>query len=288
MSIYISNNAYLASLPQDIPNRAIIGYKSILTINDITASGTVFNPENMWSPDTYMKARFGPSAASPALTFQRNVIMANPANAPVDYVGLFGHQFGSLGFSVKVQQSTNGGSTWTDITDAAVPPDDGPIVWFFDETQAGHVRIHARKLATSIPETTITHVRMGQLLRLERPMFQGQRPPIVSNARGVDPRSDSGNYFSPVVTSEYKNWSINQTNNSPAYVRTHIVPFIAHMNNLRPDDGYPKGSFFYVPRPEDYPQEVVYAAKPLNQAVEPENSGPRDYMSWSCSGEAFV
>lgn len=294
MSIYISNANYLSDVEIALRrNRGAVGYHSHFGLGEISTTG--FAPEaqypiqNAWSPDTYTRCRWPGRFAMPSGTDTINIVFANSGAQDTDYLAIFGHNFGSLGYTLKVQESTDGGDTWDDITTPVIPPaDDGPILWHYDSTDAALIRLNATvSYSGALIQRFLTHIRCGELLRLQRPRLGGTKPPLIKNSIGIDPESDKGNYFVPVITSQNMTWDINQINNTPAFVRASIVPFINHMNCIG-DVDRPQGAFFYVPRPEDYPNEIAYCAKPLNQKVEPEYMASNGLMQWSCNGGAFI
>lgn len=295
MSIYISNSIYLAGTPSngDInENNPILGYHSILTPDDFSSSYAAQGGENinMWSPDTasmWIGENYGNDEPE---TLTQFVYLKNPNNETVNYIGIARHNFGSQGLSYKIQYTNDGRVTWNDITDFRLPSSDDSILIYFDDNSAGEFRIFISFYGLSMPAPRIAHVKLGIALVLQRRIYVGHMPAtLAKNVKKTTHGSESGQYLGQVVHRSYYQTSLSQENNSPAFVRENIVPFINHVNGHTVTENTAPATFFFAWRPSDYPDEVIYGWTGDN--IQPENQGGDTLggrMSWSCNIEAVA
>lgn len=296
MSVYISNALYLQTISQqDAYDRPILGWHSVVRPQDITVSGTGTsgaggeNVAAMWSPDTYTFWRGSQFHSSN--TSNIYITLANPGAALVDYVGIAGHNFSDGGFepfSFQMQHSFNG-TSWTNTTGLVLTSNTSAIMLHFNALHAPFHRL--RIVVPPLPSgqnarVQVAHIRMGRMLRLQRKIYVGVTPfTLDKRVEKIVSVSDSGKYLGTRVKSIHNLYSINQENNNPAWVRTHIVPFLDHAELIKSSGAGPAGTFFAAWRPESYPDEVLYCHPPSN-ITRPNNQRPNGMMRWSISGEA--
>lgn len=251
--ISISNAIYLASVT-DLGKRPIIGYQSILTINDITAdSETADNPAvNMWSPDTssYWQSDTIPTGQTLYIYFE------NPSQYDIDYIGIARHNFFTGNIVYSLEMFEPGTSTWTAIIDQETVGDDAVIFHYFDTVNEAQLRL---KLECDITPPIIGHIKLGEVLILERPMYVGVEPPTLSpRSKRTTNVSQTGQYLGQVITQRWHQAVCEQKNVTPDFVRNSFYPFVLHCQGQLPDDGTAQGTYFYAWRPSDYPAEVIY------------------------------
>ena len=292
--IYISNSLYISGgLGDDFnDNNPIIGYHSVLTPDDITApTETSLRPAyNAWTPDTALVWEgFGAVAFPGGVTVTQHLVLENSNNALIDYIGIARHNFGSAQLTYRIQYSDDGGTTWGDITTDAIVGTDDAIMHYFDARTSGFFRIRITKTSTEVPAPIVGHVKLGQALVLQRRMYVGHTPGITKNVKRQSYGSENGQYLGQVIQRSYRTTTIQQENNSPAFVRANILPFVNHVNGHVVVDGTAPSTFFFAWRPSDYPDEVLYGWTRDN--IEPENQGGDKLggrMSWSCNVEAIA
>ena len=90
----------------------------------------------------------------------------------------------------------------------------------------------------------------------------------------VNGRSEAGDFLGRIVLGEATQTQINLQNLTPAWLRTHLRPFI---------DAARETPFFFAWRPADYPREVGFAwltddPKPVNQLANGMMSASFDLM----------
>lgn len=284
MSIYISNSAYISGLSDDIgPDNGIIGYHSVLTPDGIIASDTVAgrSPSNMWTPDTASVWQ----GENGTVSTTQYVTLINQNNETINYIGVAKHNLGTVGFTYTIQHSTDGGSTWANVSSPKVMATNNAIIDYFDDKISGHFRIRLQKTAATIDAPIIAHVKMGEALVLQRRIHANYEPPLANYVKKIENVSESGQYLGQIVVRTYKKpGSIEQQNNTPEFVRTYIVPFIRHCNGEIEAEDTAVSTFFWAWRPTSYPDEVVYCW--ASNIEMPKNQSGIALMSWSVDIEA--
>lgn len=293
MSIYISNSLFLSqTLGSDFnANNPIIGYHSILTPSSITApvSVSVRPAINAWSPDTSLVWE-GEAYSGASTTFTQYLHLANTGSESVDYIGIARHNFGSEAYEYTIQSSDDGGTNWIDRSTPKIVSKDDAILEFFDARTSGIFRIKIEKTGTDIAAPIIGHVKLGRALVLQRRIYTGHEPATLArNVKKTTYGSESGQYLGQVVHRSYYKTSLTQENNSPAFVRNSVVPFINHVNGHNVVSDTAPATFFFAWRPSDYPDEVIYGW--TNDNIQPENQGGDSMggrMKWGMSIEAIA
>ncbi len=297
MSIYISNALYISGgLGADInENNPIIGWHSVLTPSDIIATEYFSGKSavNMWNPDTSSVWEGETVSDTPSVSTTQYIELINSDNAPIDYIGVARHNLGTVGFTYTIQHSTNGGSSWSNVTTPRVIGTDSAILDYFDQLLSGNFRIKLEKSASGFPAAIqgpiVAHIKMGVALILQRRIYAGHKPPLVAKVRKISNGSESGQYLGAIITRSYHTSEIEQQNNSPSFVRTYIKPFLNHINGHSVNTNTAPCSFFFSWRPGDYPDEIVYGWTTDN--VEPENQGGDSMggrMKWGLSMECVA
>lgn len=290
MSIYISNSLYLGGgLGADFnENNPIIGYHSILVPADFSASSPVAArpAANMWTPDTASVWEGNPYSGVIA-NYEETIEISNSANRTVNYVGIAKHNFGDGGYTYVFQYSTDGGSTWSDITTPRIVGRNDAIVDYFDDVTYALFRIKLTKTSAEVIAPIIAHVKLGEALVLQRRIYVGHKPATMAKkVKKITNGSENGQYLGQEIVRSYYTSECSQSNNTPDFVRENIAPFIDHINGDVEVEGSAPASFFFAWRPGDYPDEVVYGWTDDN--IEPENERTNGMMKWSFSMEAVA
>lgn len=271
--INISNALYITALPT-LGNRPIVGWQSIITLSNLSASEELASRPaiNLWNPDTYLvwEADVVPTDGLIYITIE------NTGSDAVDYIGIAKHNFGTAGIEYNLQESDNG-ADYTDVTDARTPTDDSAIVDYFDQSSANYFRLQLNCGATA---PVIGHMKLGAALILQHPMYVGHEPETLSRyCRDIANVSDTGQYLGTVIVRRWQEGMVKQQNTEASWVRTYLTQFIQHVAIDRPDDGTPQGPFFFAWRPAVYPLECIYGwAKP--GSIKPQNQSPNGDMEY--------
>lgn len=298
MSIYISNSLYLSGgLGPDInSDNPIIGWQSVLLPENIQADEFVPGrlAVNMWNPDTSSLWEGVTVAGSPSASTTQYITLINADNAPIDYIGIARHNFGTVGYTYTIQHSTNGGGSWSNVTSPRIPATDAAIMDYFDSRTSGMFRIKLEKTLAGSPAIIagpiIAHIKLGKALILQRRIYVGHKPgTIAKKVRKVTNGSESGQYLGAIITRSYHTSECQQQNNTPAFVRAYIKPFIDHVNGHLAENNTAPCTFFFAWRPTAYPEEIVYGWTQDN--IEPENQGSDSMggrMKWGFNMECIA
>lgn len=269
--IYLSDNLYVSpgSSPDFNANSPVIGYQSVLTIDDISASGISFqDPKNAWSPDTYSTWVGGDIPANQQNT--QFLYLHNTDLRPIDYIGLARHNFGEEGYIFSVDESSDQ-STWTPVTTDKTTTNESSIIELFEERTTEFFRV---KIEMTIDNSApiVGHVKMGKSLTLQRRIYVNHTPaPLAASVKRQTLNSENGQFLGQIIKSKYHTTECVQENNTPQFVREFIVPFINHANGIVQIPDTAPSTFFFAWRPEDYPEEVVYGW--TNDNIQPLNQG---------------
>lgn len=291
--IYISNNLFLTGLAEGInANNPLIGWHSILRPWDIVADEDPENPGrlavNMWNPDTASVWSGESQASFPApISVDYEILLNNPNNEVVDYLGIAKHNFGTQGYTYRFQESTDGGNTWGTITGPKIFGNDNAIIEYFEPRTSGLFRILLQKTGNIVIGPIIAHIKLGEIMVLQRRIYVGHRPATLSRkVKRITNGSESGQYLGQEIVRSYYTASLEQRNNTPEYVRQEVKPFIDHVNGHNVVSDTAPSTFFFAWRPGDYPDEVIYAWTRDN--IEPENEQSNGLMKWSFDMEGVV
>lgn len=221
----------------------------------LSATGTTYDP---WIAT--------PSGGGTAI-LQMVFASAQSLNA----VAIAAHNIGTIGATVRVQYSTNSGSTWIETEAGNISPsDDQAILFYFDEVSADYWRIRVTNAGSNDVEIGVAY--WGTVMTIPRRFYQGYTPPITpTNVMLQSNVSQGGNLLGAAVTRKGSSASAAVQNVEPTFIRgTDFKGFMNHFN-----DG--NGSF-WAWRPTKY-GDLFYCWRDGN-TIAPTNSGPRDLMSF--------
>ena len=193
----------------------------------------------------------------------------------VDYVGIAAHTLGSTGRMVRVERSTTG-TGWTNAHSEEwfSPSTDAPLMIYFPRQSFQHWRLRVQYG----DDAFIGAIHLGRALRMKRRIYGGHTPATLSRQTDILPqRSVNGAFLGRSVIRR----GIASTyafNNLPAdWYRENFDPFVQSALE-RP--------FFVAWRPDDHPDECVYAW--TTGDIAPTNTGTRDFMSVSFGVEGIA
>ena len=292
MAIYFSGDLYLTEsmTPDYIANRPAVGWHSHLRLSDYyaTSSAPGYYVSSMWSPDTYTRWQ---SSTATSTTEQNIILLQVQLGDLCDYIGVVGHNFGTDGIGFGLRAIPSGGT----IIDAVevfapfIPSDDAPIMYTFD--QRNDLTYVVDLFVPATKSAKICHLKLGQLLRLARPVWVGETPAGFDRRVDIiDSTSYNGKYLGSIKISEGEAYSIDQKNNRVDFIRSeNFQNFIAHAHRLEEKSRGPVGTFFYAWRPDTHPSEIQYCSRAKSYSPPQNTTGTKTggLMSWNMSGEAF-
>lgn len=160
------------------------------------------------------------------------------------------HDMATAGASFRVQYSTDGGSTWNNITSFEVPPDNGAILVLFPEVEGDAFRIQ-RNLAGAF----IGVVMIGQRLVFPNGVDNGHT--AINHSRVIDVLggdSLSGQFTGQQIIKRSASTTVTFPLLSAEWVDNDMAMFEAHYNDALP--------FVYATSPENYPDDMGYCQRP--------------------------
>lgn len=179
------------------------------------------------------------------------------------------HNIATVGGTVSIQYSTNGGSTWNDCGAGTVTPTDNQAIgWYFDTTIARDWRVLVTG-ATDDVEIAVAFI--GTVLTTSRRIYQGYRPALTPTNIALQANvSEGGNLLGSAVVRTGSTAQASLSNVEPSFFRGAAwLGFQRHFNT--------GGGFFWAWRPTKY-GDFHYAWRE-GAVLAPTNSGPRDLMA---------
>lgn len=272
--IHISSHLYITSQTVEYGN-PIIGYQSILTIDNVTADS---DPDatpvvNLVNEQTHQYWE------SESLD-EQFIYFENTGLDPIDYIGIARHNLGSGNIAYQLQASDgNSPESWTDITSLFNAADDKAIIHFFNEVEYPTFRLRLIPYAGSPSfEPRIAHIKLGQALVLPQTIYVGHSP-VTLNRRTdiITNTSENGQFLGRVQKRQYLETSVDMTHITPSFYRDSIDPFVEHAIT---------GAFFFAWRPVQYPTEVGFGW--TGGDISPSNQMSNGMMQFSFNMKAVT
>jgi len=266
MSLVITSSvvldAVLAGSDADLP---LIGYDNIVTTTNIaaTTSDADYPVTRLANPETHLEWR--------ATSIATNYITITTSGANnVEYVGVVGHNWGTGGASVSLEVLDAGFSppTWTQIETPFIPADDAPIMWRIDPRPES-IRIKIVPVSL-IPAAAV--VQAGSLLVMQRKIYSRHLPITYGRKLNVsNGRSESGKFLGRIVLGEAHETTASFRLITPEWFRANIPDFL---------DSAQETPFFFVWRPDTYPDEVGYCWLTDDPEPTPEDPAANNYIAF--------
>lgn len=271
MAVVISPNLVIPGANSDTPpfplSHARIGYQSLLAASMVTATSEA--------------AGFPASALVNGLTYDQWRPTALPATLDVDlgeakdcdYMGIAAHNFATIGATVTAEYSTDGGSTWTTVSEFS-PGDNNPIMLIFDTITARYWR-----LVVDAPSGTLQMgvLYLGEALAMQRSIYGGVSPITLARRTEYNSNiSDSGQWLGRTIVRKGSTASFEWRHLTADWYRENFDPFVKAARTT---------AFFIAWYPSKYPGEVGYCM--TTGDVRPSNMGVSNLMSVSIQCEGF-
>ena len=256
-----------------------IGYDNVVTISNVSATSEAagFPATNLANPATYPPWQSNSTASTQYVTVTAN-------GAPVDYIGIAGHNLHLADVYVAVQYQAESGGAWVDTGSYFFVRDASPILLRLDQVEAHAVRLKIFSLSAAMqyaPKIAVMYA--GAITQLPHNVYGGVSPVNLSrNVETVEGMSQNGQYLGSVTTRTTYSGSVALRNLSPSWYRSVFDPFVVAASGHSGE----KVPFFYAWRHNDYPEEVAYCW--LQRTPVPQNSGIKEYMEISMSFDAIA
>jgi hypothetical protein len=200
----------------------------------------------------------------------------------LSFAGVAGHNISTLGGTVKIQRSTDGGATWSDAgAGDHTPTDNSPIAFRMINgvtNAADKWRVNITGLTAGDP-LYVAVIFIGDDITFPLGLNGGFAPPIYPNEVGLQSNvSVGGNLLGSSVIAQGTKLSAQMTYMTPDFVRSTLSGFIPAFNQGTP--------FFFGWRPTTFNTDLRYCWRD-GETIMPSNSGGRDFMAFNMSMRAY-
>ena len=188
---------------------------------------------------------------------------------PVTFLAISAHNLGAIGAQIAWQYNHAAiGGTWQ-AASPVLPADRGAMAWRIPPVAARRWR-----LTLTLPAGTRANIGVifiGAEMILPLPLYQGVAPVIVPNQIELETNvSEGGNLLGTALVRSGSKLSLSLSLLRADYVRGEFKPFMAWFNRGR--------GFFLAWRPHRFPEDLHYGWR-SGGVIQPQNSGPLDFMS---------
>lgn len=204
-----------------------------------------------------------------------------PTAVTVNFVGLAAHNTATLGATVRVQRSTDGGTTWNDAGAGTITPTDNSTIGFRMKStgnDATHWRLWWSGLTVGAP-LAVGAAFFGNEIVMPTRFYDGFSPAIT--ATEVQLQSNvtvGGNFAGQSVVATGTTLKADFQHLDPAFVRGTFLPFQSAFNRGNP--------FFFAWRPATWATDLHYCWRD-GEVIRPTNAGGLNLMGLSISARAY-
>lgn len=228
------------------PGTPLIGYDNVvLPENLFSDTADIDHPiTNVANPATHLFWRGGVDDGT------ESIIIQTGSTDLIDYVGIAGHNIGSSGSGIKLEDIEPSPNIPLLDPGFLYPDDDSPLILRFIPSDYATLKISI-DVNSEAPRIAVIYV--GKLLVLERgikidvthvPITFGRRTSVVNGM------SETGNFLGRIVLSESRKSRAEFFGFTPDFYRQQVDPFL---------DAARETPFFWSWAPTAYPLETGYS-----------------------------
>lgn len=209
--------------------------------------------------------------ALPTVAANAAALQITGSSIALGCVGLAAHNLGTLGATVQVRYSDDGGSSWIDAGAGTVSPsDDQAILWRFAHQAHDDWELKITSISSGQPQVGV--LVMGPELVVPQRLYQGYAPPVTPTDVVLQANvSEGGHLLGSAAIRRSSRMQARIDLLEPSFIRGAAWSgFQAHHN-----DG---GGSFWAWRPKTY-GDAFYGWRSGGTLV-PENAGPLDLMAF--------
>lgn len=268
MSVIISPDLVVSTSSRTPPfplNHARIGYKSILTENNVTASSQAagFPASSLVNPLTYEQWRPTGNNATVTVDYGQTV--------DADYLGIGGgHNLSNVDATLTIEWSIDGNS-WTTLKQIK-PGNNSPIMLLFNTLTARYWRVSF----SSTSPVQVGTMYIGESLSMQRSIYGGVTPiTMARQTEFANNQSETNQFLGRSVIREGLSFSLSWKHLTARWYRDYFEPFVL-VARERP--------FFIAWKPDTFPDEISFCW--TTDDIVPTNMGTLDYMevTINCKG----
>jgi hypothetical protein len=241
--IVLSNTLVLSEVQVYGADNPIVGWHNIVSAGLLTADTEAagFPVGNLANPNTSLEWRGADAGA-------QTVALLTDAAAPLDYIAVARHNFGSAAIALSVEGRASAGAAAVEIVQPAILADDAPVIFRFAPRSLYEIILRLQPGAAP-PRAAVLYA--GKLLVMERGLYVDHTPlKFARKTSVVNGRAESGDFLGRIVIGEYREAPAKFMLLDPDWYRAQMEPFLAAAQE-RP--------FFFGWRPQTYPRESGFA-----------------------------
>lgn len=263
MPVVISPSLILGGTPGPLPpfplTHAMIGYKTICTADNVTASSQAAGCPASDAVNIFTNEYWRPDVMPATWTIDAGT------GVDTDYIGIAAHTLGTSGASLDIEYSTDG-LTWTGMYSFA-PADNAPIMVIYATTTARYWRMTVAGPVS--PRIGVIYI--GEMLQMQRPIYGGHAPITLNRDTTIfNQMSESGQFMARSITRQGASTSYAWKNLTALWYRQYFDPFVKAARTV---------PFFIAWRPATFPTEIGFVW--TSKDIRPSNMGIRDLMEVS-------
>lgn len=242
---------------------------NISSVTGVATDGAVSNAVNGTTFDYAMPLVSGSNSAALSVSTLSGAVNAGAIAA---------HNIGTLGATVALNYSDDGGSSWNDCGAGSIAPtDDDVILWRFPSVSGVEWRLIITGIVSGQPAIGV--FVLGEELVLPRRIYQGYTPPLTpTNVTLQSNVSEGGHLLGNAYVRAGSNLQVELRYLEDSFVRgTDWLAFQEHFNSGK--------GFFWAWRPAKY--DDAYYCWRSGGPIVPVNSGPLALMSAGFAARAY-
>jgi hypothetical protein len=256
-------------------NNPRIGYKTFAVFGTVTAEQeqTDYPITNALNGQTFSQWR----GVTPD---EQSIYITTPDAQTADYIGVYGHNWGSTNTTVHLEYSLDA-VTWLPAILPTIPDANDKVFFLeFDTVTADLWRIRLVPPLDAIDPPEASVIYLGEVLTIPRRIYVGHTPlPYGREIEVGVGTSTNGQFLGRVLESVMFRTGVNFENLDPTFYREEFDPFVRACLD-RP--------FFWAWRPQRYDTETAFAWFSGNSVPVPQNQRENGWMSVSFNLEGVT
>lgn len=271
MTIVIGSTRAATLAAADESNNAFVTPAPISGGTATTATGTQVEAAS----NALTGTTFDPWVATPSANTARLQVVYGSNQTPT--IGaIAAHNLSDVGASVRLQYSTDSGSSWSDCGAGIVTPSDNQaIAWRFEGVTADYWRL---EITSASDDVSIGVLVIGSEIIIPRRIYQGFAPALTPSEVELTANvSEGAHLLGSAAVVRGSTLAAEFSNIAPAFIRG--ADWLAFQTRFNAGNGC-----FFGWRPAKYNDlHYIWRTAPIR----PTNTGPADLMGFSLQARAY-